>query len=163
MMDMAVESTQTLVYPKATNDEIRKLLLQYNNIIHKLRQYGIIKTSSVVAGYGEYIAAKRLNLTLNKNPSQKGYDAVDKNNIKYQIKTRKATSWNKPTIFPFDKTKIGYIDFLVYVGFNDDWSVRDFLKIPKKYITPNKANRIVLTKQLKKRFRVVSKNQQRLV
>lgn len=129
--------------------------MSYNRILGTLRENGVIRTNRVVADYGEYIASKNLGLSLNKSPSQKGYDATDAQGRKYQIKARKDMPYNKATIFPADLNKLDDVDYLIYVGFSDDWKVRDLLKIPKNEIRPNKHNRVILTKDLKKRFSIL--------
>jgi len=70
-------------------NEVRSLLIQYRNIVNKLKEAGIIRSSKVVADYGEYIASRKLNLSLVESSIQKDYDAFDKDNKKYQIKTKR--------------------------------------------------------------------------
>ena len=65
--------------------EIKK----FGKIYNKLLQENIIKSKRVVGDLGEYYASKQLNLMLNFNNSEKGYDAVDKNGETYEIKTRR--------------------------------------------------------------------------
>ena len=55
----------------------------------ELMQEKIIKSKRVVGDLGEYYASKKLNLTLNNNNSEKGYDAIDENGDTYEIKTRR--------------------------------------------------------------------------
>ena len=49
------------------DSEIKKLLLQYNEILKKLRDKGVIRTSKLVGEYGEYVAIKKLGLDLAKS------------------------------------------------------------------------------------------------
>ena len=65
--------------------EIKK----FGRIYNKLIQESIIKSKRVVGDLGEYYASKQLNLMLNFNNSEKGYDALDKNGETYEIKTRR--------------------------------------------------------------------------
>ena len=65
--------------------EIKK----FGRIYNKLIQENIIKSKRVVGDLGEYYASKQLNLMLNFNNSEKGYDALDKNSETYEIKTRR--------------------------------------------------------------------------
>jgi len=136
-------------------NEVRSLLIQYRNIVNKLKEAGIIRSSKVVADYGEYIASRKLNLSLVESSIQKDYDAFDKDNKKYQIKTRKATAWNKPGIFPIKQTSLEDIDYVIYVELDDNWNLIKLLKIPKEEIKPNKHNRVVLNKNLVERFGVL--------
>src|SRR5208283_3850005 len=82
------------------DSEIRTLLQEYNQIILKLKEAGVLKSDKLVADYGEYLCAKMLNLTRMESSVNKDYDAVDKDGKKYQIKTRKYSAENKATVFP---------------------------------------------------------------
>ena len=69
--------------------EIMIEIEKFGNIFHKLIQENIIKSKRVVGDLGEYYASKKLNLILNNNNSEKGYDAIDENGDTYEIKTRR--------------------------------------------------------------------------
>ena len=77
LKNISIENNQVL--------EIKK----FGKIYNKLIQENIIKSKRVVGDLGEYYAAKQLNLTLNTNSTEKGYDAIDKNGETYEIKTRR--------------------------------------------------------------------------
>jgi len=137
---------------KMNDAKIKGLLKEYTKIIDKLKEGGIIRSSKLVADYGEYLASKKLKLTLEKNPTNKGHDAIDSKGKKYEIKTRKEYSWNIPTRINFKANNNA--DFLVYVGLDNEWGIKDMLVIPKKEIKPRKGS-IILNKELKKRFRIL--------
>lgn len=137
------------------NSEVKKLLIEYRDIINKLRSMGILKTTKVVSDYGEYIASKKLNLKRATSSSNKGFDATDEQGKKYEIKTRKATDWNKPTIFPINEEQLKSADFIIYVEFDDDWNLVKLLKIPTSEVQYNKHNRVVLNKELVQKFTVL--------
>ena len=128
--------------------EIKKLLNKYTHIIEKLKKAKVVRTGKVVADYGEYIVSKRLNLKLASSSVNKGYDAVDIKGNKYEVKTRKATAWNKPTIFPVNPNQLSTIKFLIYVEFDNKWNLVKLLKIPRKKILANKYNRIHVSQDL---------------
>ena len=138
--------------------KIRYLLKKYTNIIEKLQELGVIKTSKVISDYGEYLVSKRLGLKLISSPNNKGYDAFDpKTKKKYEIKSRKSTRHNKATVIPKpNRNQINTADFLVGVRFDNSWNVDALIKIPmtkvKKII--NKYNRININKDLMKEFSV---------
>jgi len=134
------------------NEEIIKLLNKYTDIIEKLRGARVIRTAKVVADYGEYIASKRLNLKLVGNSVNKGYDAIDCDGKKYEIKTRKATAWNNPNIFPINPKQLLVADFLIYLEFDNNWNLLKLLKIPIRKIRENKHNRICVSRDLVNRF-----------
>jgi len=142
---------------KMNNGEIIKLLNKYTDIIEKLRGAGVIRTGKVVADYGEYVASKRLDLKLVGSPVNKGYDAIDRNGKKYEIKTRKAVTWNSPNIFPINPKQLRVIDFLIYVEFDNNWNLVKLLKIPTGAIKANKHNRVCVSKDLIKKFNILKK------
>lgn len=62
--------------------DVEALLFLYSSLIEELIKRNVIKTTNnPVADYGEYVAAKNLKLELVKN-SQKGYDAVDLEDVR---------------------------------------------------------------------------------
>lgn len=136
-------------------NKAKKLLLQYRNIINKLRDMDVIRTGKVVSDYGEYVACKKFKLKRAQSTVNKGFDAVDKRGKKYEIKTRKATAWNKPGIFPVKKSQLKIADFLIYVEFDDDWNIVILLKIPTKKVKPNVHNRVVINKTLIEKYSVL--------
>ncbi len=140
---------------KMSNKKIKKLLNKYTSIIEQLRKNKVIRTGKVVADYGEYIACKKLNLKLAGNSVNKGYDAIDTNGKKYEIKTRKATTWNKPSIFPVSLSQLSVTDFLIYIEFNNKWDVIKLLKIPVKKIKINNYNRVCVSKDLIEEFSIL--------
>jgi len=135
--------------------EIKKILNKYTRIIERLRENKIIRTGKIVADYGEYIASKKLNLKLASSSVNKGYDAVDTKGRKYEIKTRKATAWNNPTIFPVSPFQVSIVDFLIYIEFDNKWNITRLLKIPAKKLTINKYNRVPISRDLVKKFSIL--------
>ena len=81
------------IIEKTTNLNLdRDLLLEikkFGEIYNKLVQEKIVKSKRIVGDLGEFYASKKLNLKLNINNSEKGYDAVDKNGETYEIKARR--------------------------------------------------------------------------
>jgi len=147
--------TKREVKTTMNDKEIKKLLNQYTGIIERLRRNKIIRTGKVVGDYGEYIVCKKLNLTLVGNSVNKGYDAVDKRGKKYEIKARKATAWNRPGIFPVKLSQLSVTDFLIYIEFNNEWDVIKLLKIPAKEINMEHYNRVVISKDLIKKYGIL--------
>ena len=134
---------------------IKRLLSQYTDIIEKLRGAGVTRTGKLVADYGEYVVSKKLNLKLTHSSINKGYDAVDIEGKKYEIKTRKAWLWNKPTIFPVSPCQVLIADFLVYIEFDNKWNIGKLLKIPVKKLMINKYNRVQVSRDLVKKFSIL--------
>lgn len=73
----------------------RDLLALYSSILTELRARGIVRSeNSPVGDYAEYLAARAFGLTLTRN-SAIGYDGVDAAKVRYQVKGRRMTPWNK--------------------------------------------------------------------
>lgn len=76
---------------------IEQLLNQYTQILDELRERGVIRTeNSPIGDYAEWLVAKCLGLTLKKS-SNSGYDAIDTEGVKFQIKSRRITPKNPST------------------------------------------------------------------
>ncbi len=135
--------------------EIKKQLNKYTEVIEKLKKAEIIRTGKIVADYGEYVASRKLKLKLASSSVNKGYDAIDSKGKKYEIKTRKASIWNKPTIFPITRSQFEVVNFLIYVEFDNKWNLVRLLKIPTKKIIANKYNRVVISKDLVKNYSIL--------
>jgi hypothetical protein len=55
----------------------------------QLEEVGIIRSRRIVGDIGEFYACRRLNLTPCNNRNQKGLDAINKEGITFEIKTRR--------------------------------------------------------------------------
>jgi|APSaa5957512535_1039671.scaffolds.fasta_scaffold62192_3 hypothetical protein len=128
--------------------EIKKLLLQYNDILKKLRNADVIRTSKLVGEYGEYVTVNKLCLDLVKS-GNKGYDAIDTKGKKYEIKSRKEMPYNKPNNFPIREKQLESADFLIGVYFDVDWNLSKLYKIPKSKVII-KNNKVIINKALEK-------------
>jgi hypothetical protein len=116
------------------------LLCQYIDIIEELHRRGVVRTNNnPVSDYGEWLVWQKLNLTLATN-SKKGYDAMDKNGIKYEIKSRKLTTKNgSRQLGVIRNLELHQFDFLIGLIFNNMFEMVEAYKIPhgiiKKYAT----------------------------
>ncbi len=125
------------------------MLLEYNEILKKLKEHDVIRTSKLVGEYGEYVASKKLGLQ-RKPSGNKGYDAIDSKDKKYEIKSRKNTPYNKINNFPVGKNQLELADFLICVEFDTDWNVVKFYKIPTSKVILNSYSRVIVNKALEK-------------
>lgn len=126
----ARELTYSLV-----NLSVTELLATHSAVLDELRSRGVLRSSNNPTGdYTEWLVAERLGLRLSKN-SEKGYDATDADEGRYQIKGRKLSSANGSTqlgvIRDLDKQEF---DFLIAVVFETDWLVKFAVKIPHAVI-----------------------------
>ena len=131
--------------------EIKTLLKKYSEILNSLYSAGIVRTyNSPVGDYAEWLVSMKLNLELQKTDTA-GYDALDKNKNRYQIKgcwmhpgrsTRQFTAIRKYDEKPFD--------YLAVVVFGVDFEVEEAYLIPYdsigKHFPHNKhLNGIIVT------------------
>ena len=112
-----------------------ELLRRFSAITLELRARGVLRTSNnVTSDYGEYVAKKKMRLQLVQN-STEGYDAVDGRNVRYQIKSRRITRFNKSRqLSVIRNIDSRHFQFLVAVIFNEDFSKRDIWKIPIRIV-----------------------------
>jgi len=116
-----------------------ELLKTYSALTDELRARKLVKSSnSVTSDYGEYVAERRIRGLQLVGKNTKGYDAVDRRGLRYQIKSRRPTRFNR-------SMQLGVIrnldsqpfDFLIAVLFEEDFSLRNIWKMPlsvvKKY------------------------------
>ena len=81
-------------HPNFSHQTDSELLATYSELMEELRQRKVIRTSNnPVADYAEKVAIESLNLSA-VNKEQKGFDAVDSQGRKYQIKGRRLTRHN---------------------------------------------------------------------
>ena len=72
-----------------------ELLQLHSSIIEELKQRGVVRTkNNPVGDYTEWLVAKGLGLELANNSSA-GYDGMDNDGLKIQIKGRRITPDNK--------------------------------------------------------------------
>lgn len=112
-----------------------ELLRLFSNVLDELRRRGTIRsTNNPVADYAEHIVAEGLSLMLVQK-STAGYDAVDAQGQRYEVKARRLTPQNKSTqlsaIRSLDEQHFSY---LAGVLFNADFSVRRACLVPYEVV-----------------------------
>jgi len=109
-----------------------KELLQLDaSIIEELRNRQVVRTSNNPLGdYTEWVVAKALNLKLAANSSA-GFDAIDENDNKIQIKGRRITKQNKSRqLGAIRNLDMHDFDQLAAVVFDHNYNIIDALLIP---------------------------------
>lgn len=115
-----------------------QLLNLYSELMEELRTRKLVRSSNnPVADYAEKVAVESLGLT-RAGKEERGYDALDKQKRRYQIKGRRITRHNK-------SRQLGVIrnldeklfDYLVAVIFNEDFSVDEIWKVPYRFVKEN--------------------------
>lgn len=111
--------------------EPKELLQLESKILDELQRRDVIRTNNnPVGGYTEWLVSQSLGLTLAGN-SEKGFDAVDKVGVKYEIKGRRVTPKNQSrqlsAIRHLHERKF---DYLIAVVFDKSFEIILALKIP---------------------------------
>ena len=109
----------------------RELLKLYTELMAELRTRGIVRTSNGPgADVAEGLVAKALSLTLNTS-STAGYDGVDPQGRKVEVKCRRLTQFNNSRqLSAIRNLEKAHFDFLAGVLFKEDFSVMKAALIP---------------------------------
>lgn len=115
---------------------IAELLAAHCSVIGELQRRGVLRSGNNPTGdYAEWLVSAKLGLEL-AGRSSKGYDAIDAQKIKYEIKARRVTPENPSTqMSPIRNLAGSHFDFLIAVVFDSNWSVTAAAKIPHSVIS----------------------------
>ena len=113
------------------NAEVKGLLALYGQIMDELRDRGIVRTGNGPIGdYAEFLFARAFGWTLETN-SATGFDAIDTNRVRYQIKSRRITARNPSRqLGAIRRLPDHNFDVLAAVLFDEDYMVRCAALIP---------------------------------
>ncbi len=119
-------------YKKASTQD---LFEEYAAIMDELKYREVIRTfNNPVADYAEWLVARTLKLELETN-SKAGYDGVNLDGIRYQIKCRRLQDEKASRqLGVIRKLEEEEFDFLVGLLFNRDFSVKEAYLIPHEVI-----------------------------
>jgi hypothetical protein len=109
---------------------------------NELRRRQIVRTQNNPLGdYTEWLVAKSLNLDLANN-SKAGYDAIDSNGVKIQIKGRRITSKNKSTqLNAIRNLQEKDFDELIAVIYDEHFNINEAVSIPHAVIAEHATYR----------------------
>lgn len=112
-----------------------ELLRLYAELMEELRNREIIRTgNNPVADYAEKLAVKHLRLR-RIGKEEKGYDALDSEGTRYQIKGRRITRHNKSrqlsVIRNLDEK---LFDYMIAVIFDEVFNAKEIWKIPYEFV-----------------------------
>ncbi len=112
--------------------KIRPELKSIAESLKSLQGAGIIRTKNLVGDLGEYYCQEFTNLTLNRSTVESGFDAVDANGKKVEIKTRRLPSNQSKVFFRgFD------FDYCLYIELNQYFEPKCILRIERSEIINN--------------------------
>ncbi|RXE95555.1 hypothetical protein [Pseudoalteromonas sp. PS5] len=114
---------------------IKELLLLQSSVINELKRRKVVRTKNNPLGdYAEWLAAKGLGLDLAVNSSA-GYDGIDSEGVKVQVKGRRITPENKSRqLSAIRKLEEREFDLLAAIVFDKDYEVIDALLIPHEVV-----------------------------
>ena len=114
---------------------VNELLRQHTAIIDELKRRKIVRTpNNPIGDYTEWLVAKGLGLELAGNSST-GYDGIDADGVKIQIKGRRITPENKSRqLGAIRKLKEKDFDQLAAVIFDEKFEIIDAVLIPHEVI-----------------------------
>lgn len=112
------------------NLTVAELLNCYTQILRALKERGVIRTKNLVGDIAEGLVATKLGLMLADN-SNAGYDAIDADGMRYQVKSRLPTEENPSTelgaIRNLEKREF---DYLIGILLNAEFRTRHAVKVP---------------------------------
>jgi len=110
---------------------VRDLLLMQAEVLNELRDRQIVRTSNSPLGdYAELLFATAFGWDLRNNSSD-GYDAVDAAGMRYQIKSRRITSWNASRqLSALRRLPEANFDILAAVLFDESFRVMKAVLVP---------------------------------
>jgi hypothetical protein len=108
----------------------RELLELYARVMRLLRDRNTISSSNnPVADVAEQLAAKAFGLTLAAK-SEKGFDGIDLEGVRYQVKGRRLTPENKSTELSIVRNlEDGQFDYLLAIYFDEFWGIHRAIRM----------------------------------
>ena len=114
-----------------------KLLEEFADKSDKLHELGVTTTDSFTGEIAEYIVCKHLDLI--KSPRvTKAIDAVSKNGIRYQIKSKVLSK--EQLNYNIKKLEIDRFDILAIVYFDKSYTTKLIVLIPSSQIVNGEIN-----------------------
>lgn len=131
-----------LDFSSASNLE---LLSIYSELMEEFRRRQIIRTNNnPVADYAEIVAVEKLNLR-RSGKEEKGFDAADTQDHKYQIKGRRITRHNlSRQLSVIRNLNERLFDYLIAVNFDENFNVKEMWKIPYEFVKKHSKHSVHL-------------------
>lgn len=100
--------------------------------LRTLKVDGIIRSKNLVGDLGEFYCQQKFSITLNKNPVTKGFDGIDTQGKKVEIKTRRDAENTAKIIF-----RSFEFDYCLLVELDEFYELTAIRKIPREEILEN--------------------------
>ncbi|HOP79619.1 MAG TPA: hypothetical protein PLZ21_03540 [Armatimonadota bacterium] len=110
---------------------VNQLLKLYADVLVELKKRNVVRSSNnPVSDFCEWLVADSLGLTLQPN-STSGFDALDSEGKRYQIKARRQTATNTSRqLGVIRNLEVQKFDYLIAILFNMDFSILEAYQIP---------------------------------
>lgn len=114
---------------------VPQLFATYVGVLKELRRRNITRsTNNLAADYAEFLVSRALGLTL-LTRSTAGFDAIDKNGKRYEIKSRRITAHNKSRqLSVLRGMKKRHFDYLIGVLFAEDFTIQRVCLVPFRVV-----------------------------
>lgn len=120
-------------------DVAQSLILAHVASKEGLKKLGILRTERPIqSDYGEWLAANAYGLTLAASTVQKGWDATDSQEKRYQIKTRFVSDLNTSTSFDFSSDEFSF-DYLVGIFLSVSYELLGIIRVPRETVEQNSS------------------------
>jgi len=118
------------------------LLSLYASVLNELRDRGVTRsTNNPVADYAEALVSEALGLSLNPK-STTGFDAVDGEGVRYEIKARRLTPHNSSRqLSAIRGLDDRHFEYLVGVLFGEGFEVHRACVVPYEVVVNNSTYR----------------------
>ena len=131
-----------------------ELLQSHSQVIEELRRRGVVTTrNNPVGDYTEWLVCRTMGLMKQGN-SQSGFDAIDRDGIRYQIKGRQDEG-SSVQFSAIRNLERGEFDAVIAVVFDNVYSVRLAVMIPHamvpkfaRYYEHTNAHNLILTDKI---------------
>lgn len=124
------------------NKDVEIAVRNYVRALRDLKELKILRSKRNFQGeYAEWIVSnlESPRLALAKSSVQKGFDARDENQKRYQIKSREVKSLFSNTSFDGLDSRDAF-DYLICVFFDENYNVLDIFIIPEKIVFSKREN-----------------------
>lgn len=114
---------------------VLEILQLHATLLDELASRGVVRSkNNPVADYAEHLVCKALSLQL-AGKSNKGFDAVDSDGVRYEIKARRESKDRKTTLTsPIRDLEGENFDHLIIVLFGEDYTVKQAASFPREHV-----------------------------
>lgn len=131
--------------------QVKTLLRDFADAIDNLKIGGVIRSRHIVGDIGEYYACKTLDLEICSKLNERGFDAIGKDGIKFEVKTRRVYESGRRNSDSrrLNKLKGKSAEYLIVVALDRSFRCAGMWLIPFKNIQfPESAHLDIVNKSI---------------